>query len=123
MGINNVTEREDCSCRKGDPVNPKCLCETKPFEPIDLSQRVMCTTAQLETARALIDSLVYQSRDFASAWDDACLHWGRFGEVPARIAILEAAIIEACEIATSPGGASSQDKRDRIKIILAMATQ
>lgn len=78
------------------------------------------TFAQADSARALLDSLIYPNRDFDYAWEQASLHWGRFGEVPAKIAMLEVALLEACEIA-SRGNLSDQADRDRIQALKVMA--
>jgi hypothetical protein len=78
------------------------------------------TFAQADSARALLDALIYPKRDFDYAWEQASLHWGRFGEVPAKLAILEVALLEACEIA-SRGNLSDQADRDRIQALKVMA--
>lgn len=78
------------------------------------------TFAQADSARALLDALIYPKRDFDYAWEQASLHWGRFGEVPAKIAQLEVALLEACEIA-SRGNLSDRADRDRIQALKVMA--
>jgi len=67
-----------------------------------------------------MDALIYPRRDFDHAWEQATLHWGRFGEVPARIALLEVALLEACEIATK-GKLSDPADMDRIQALKVMA--
>jgi hypothetical protein len=78
------------------------------------------TFAQADSARALMDALIYPKRDFDHAWEQASLHWGRFGEVPAKVALLEVALLEACEIA-SRGSLSDQADKDRIQALKVMA--
>lgn len=109
-------ECEECGVYKGGLNDLKCLCETNQYERVEPAGWVG-TPEQADSARALIDSLIYPERDFDHAWEQASLHWGRFGEVPARIALLEVALIEACEIAI----ASGRCDRDRIKTLLSMA--
>jgi len=74
------------------------------------------TYEQADSARALLDALIYPKRDFDHAWDKATLHWGRFGEVPAKIALLEAAVLEACEIARR-GKVSDPADIERLKAL------
>lgn len=78
------------------------------------------TFAQADSARALLDALIYPRRDFDYAWEQATLHWGRFGEAPAKIAMLEVALLEACEIATR-GNLSDSADRNRIQALKVMA--
>jgi hypothetical protein len=109
-------ECEKCGACKGGMNDLKCLCETGQFER-EAPLAWVGTPEQADAARALIDALIYPNRDFEHAWEQASLHWGRFGEVPARIALLEVALIEACEIAI----ASGRCDKDRIGTLLAMA--
>lgn len=99
----------------------KCLCETSEVERIEAPSGWVGIPEQADSARALIDAMIYPKRDFDSAWDAACLHWGRFGEVPAKVAILEAAVLEACEIAKK--WPREQKDMDRIHELIAMVTE
>jgi hypothetical protein len=109
-------ECEVCGYRKGGLNDYKCRCDMPDIElPPDLG---FATAAQADSARALIDALIYPRRDFESAWENACLHWGRFGEVPSKVALLEAALLEACDIALS----GSADK-ERVQALRAVAAQ
>jgi hypothetical protein len=110
-------ECEVCGYRRGGLNDYKCQCDL----PSEISPPVysgFATATQADAARALIDALIYPGRDFESAWDNACLHWGRFGEAPAKVALLEAALLEACDIALS----GSAD-RERIGALRAVATE
>lgn len=88
----------------------------------DLAKADAVAAEQADASRALIDALIYQKRDFDHAWDRACAAWDRWGEAPARIGLLEAALMEACEIASSPGGAVTKAQIARIAQLLAIAT-
>lgn len=115
-GRDHSIECEKCGFYRGGLNDLKCLCDKPDIEvPIPAG---FATATQADAARALIDALIYPRRDFESAWDNACLHWGRFGEVPAKVALLEAALLEACDIALS----GSAD-RERIQALRAVATQ
>lgn len=63
-----------------------------------------------------MDALIYPRKDFEYAWEQAALHWGRYGEVPARIAQLESAVLEACEIARR-GKVSDPADIERLKAL------
>lgn len=95
----------------------KCDCDSESATVIPVWHG---TFAQADSARALMDALIYPRRDFDHAWEQATMHWGRFGEVPAKIAMLEVALLEACEIATK-GNLKDQSDRDRIQALKVMA--
>lgn len=63
-----------------------------------------------------MDALIYPRKDFEFAWEQASLHWGRYGEVPAKIALLESAVLEACEIARR-GKVSDPADIERLKAL------
>lgn len=108
-------ECEKCGIMRGGLNDLKCDCEPGTVIPAWHG-----TFAQADSARALLDALIYPKRDFDYAWEQASLHWGRFGEVPAKIAMLEVALLEACEIATR-GNLSDQSDKDRIQALKVMA--
>lgn len=115
-GRDHSFECEKCGIYKGGLNDLKCDCDRPPEEVPENPNLIFATAAQADSARALIDSLIYPRRDFESAWDNACLHWGRFGEAPSKIALLEVALLEACEIAIS----GSVDK-ERIQALREVA--
>ena len=108
---------ETCGVQRGGLNDLKCFCDTGEAPPPPAWHG---TFAQADSARALLDALIYPKRDFDYAWEQASLHWGRFGEVPAKIALLEVALLEACEIA-SRGKLSDQADKDRIQALKVMA--
>lgn len=114
-GRDHSIECEKCGVYRGGLNDLKCMCDQPEVVlPPDLG---FATAAQADAARALIDALIFPRRDFESAWENACLHWGRFGEVPSKVALLEAALLEACDIALS----GSADK-ERVQALRAVAT-
>lgn len=121
-GRDHSIKCEECGLFRGGVNDLKCACETSEVERVEPAGWVG-TPEQADSARALIDALIYPKRDFESAWDDACIHWGRFGEAPSRVAILEAAVMEACEIARKPNGAKDPADADRIRALIAMVTE
>ena len=108
-------ECEECGLDVGGLNDLRCFCNTNEIEPVEPSGWVG-SPAQADSARALIDALIYPMRDFDHAWEQAIIHWGRFGEVPAKIALLEAALIEMSEMVLS-----GKCDRNRIRTLLAMA--
>jgi len=79
------------------------------------------TTTQASAARTLMYALIYPDRDFDAAWEAASLQWGLFGEVPAKIALLEVALLEACDLAARAGRRNKQTLA-RIATLRAKAT-
>lgn len=110
-------ECEKCGLMRGGLNDLKCDCDSESATVIPVWHG---TFAQADSARALMDALIYPRRDFDHAWEQATMHWGRFGEVPAKIAMLEVALLEACEIATK-GNLKDQSDRDRIQALKVMA--
>lgn len=79
-------------------------------------------SAKEDSVRALIDAIIYPGRDFRYAWDNACLYWDRFGEAPSRIGILEAALLEAIELALdSQQRPLSEEEISRLKSLKLLA--
>jgi hypothetical protein len=108
-------ECEKCGLMRGGLNDLKCDCDPESGTVIPAWHG---TFAQADSARALLDALIYPNRDFDYAWDQASLHWGRFGEVPAKIALLEVAVLELCEI-LGRSYVSAQADKDRIQVIKA----
>jgi hypothetical protein len=90
---------EKCGLQRGGLNDLKCDCDDEGCSWKFAQPTWYGTQAQADSARALIDALIYPRRDFEHAWEAATVAWGREGEAPARIALLEAALLEACEIA------------------------
>jgi hypothetical protein len=104
---------ETCGVQRGGLNDLRCYCDVGEPPPPRIWP---ATYEQADSARALIDALIYPKRDFDHAWDEATLRWGRYGEVPAKIAILESAVLEACEIARR-GKVSDPADIERLKAL------
>lgn len=117
MGRDHSTDCTKCGFATGGINNFLCQCE-KVLATQNRHSQWTISKEQADAVYKLLDALIYPKRNITEAWEEVCLHWGRFGETPARIALLEAAVLEACDMALS----SKKNSKKRISELVKLAT-
>jgi hypothetical protein len=116
MSRDHSTDCSKCGFATGGINSFLCQCE-KVLATQNHDSQWTISKEQADAVYKLLDALIYPKRNITESWEQACLHWGRFGETPARIALLEAAVLEACDMAS----VSKKNSKKRILELVSLA--